>query len=154
MKKNGHKNAFSSTEEFAYFIEDNNPDFVEPESAELMDIALNFRATQSVSYKAAQRLQDGHVELQYANIVNGTASGSTGSVKIPETFRISIPVFAGVSAPPYELEARLRYRLAGGNVAIWYDLVRPHKVFERACKDLYVEVADGTARTLLLGTTD
>lgn len=152
--RNGPQKAFDSTEEFAYFIEDNAPDFVRPEAAELMDVALNFRASQSVSYKAAQRLQDGHVELQYANIVNGAASGSSGSVKIPETFEIEIPLFAGPTAPPYKVEARLRYRIVAGAVKLWYDLVHPHKVLETAFNDLYTEVSDGTDRDVLLGTTD
>lgn len=152
--RNGANKGFDSTEEFAYFIEDNAPDFVRPEAGELMDVALNFRATQSVSYKAAQRLQDGHVELQYANIVNGTTSGSSGFVRIPETFEISIPLFAGPSALPYKVEARLRYRIVSGSVKLWYDLVRPHKVLEQGFKDLYTEVGDGTQKGVLLGITD
>lgn len=150
----GIAHAFKSTEEFAYFIEDNAPDFVKPEAAASMEIAVNFRATEQVSYSKAQRLNDGHVELAYTRLVNGAASGSTGKVVIPEIFELSIPLFAGLTSPNYTLEARLRYRITGSGVVLWYDLVRPHKVLEAGFKSLFTEIHDGTTREVFVGVTD
>jgi uncharacterized protein YfdQ (DUF2303 family) len=150
--RNGSDNAFDSTTEFAYFIENNAPDIIKPSAAELMEMALNFKVSQATSYRAVQRLNDGHMDVQFVNEVNGTAQ--PGSVKIPEQFTIEIPLFMGLTAPPKEIEARFRYRLNGGQLRLWYDLVRPQRVIEDAFKDLFREVMDGTSKTVLVGTTD
>lgn len=145
------RKAFESTEKFAYFLEDNLPDIVEPSGAELMEVALNFRVNQAVAFSAAQRLSDGHAEIAYTNQVDGSSATRAGTVRIPETFKIEIPVFAGVGARRYAVDARFRYRLNNGALKLWYELVRPHKVLELAFNDLWVEVGDGTRRTILLG---
>lgn len=154
MGHNGFGKAFDSTEEFAYFIEDNAPDFVDPEAAAMMDMALNFKVASAASYRAVQRLQDGNVDLQYVNDVKATAGANSGSVKVPEQFVIEIPLFSGLSAPPRRIEARFRFRLHEGRLKLWYELVRPHRVLEAAFKDLIREVSDGTTRDVLIGTTD
>lgn len=151
---NGREKLFKSTEEFAYFLEDNLPDIVEPSGAEMMQMALDFRVNQEVRYSAAQRLQDGHVEMQFQSIVEGTAAGRAGTIRIPETFRIEVPVFAGVDCHIYSVDARFRYRLSQQGLVLWYELVRPHKVLELAFKDLWMEIGDGTAKDILLGTPE
>lgn len=149
-----HKKAFESTEEFAYFIENNAPDFVNPDAATMLEMALNFRVTSSAQYKAVQRLQDGNVELQYVNVVEGQATARGGAVKIPEEFEISVPLFAGPAEVPRQVHARLRYRLGAGGVKLWYELIRPHKVLEAGFKQLFTDISDGTKRTVLLGQSD
>lgn len=145
---------FKSTEEFAYFLEDNLPDVIEPAGAELVEIALNFRVNQAASYSNAQRLSDGHIEMAYQNTVEGSAVGAAGKVRIPEEFKISVPVFAGLESKTYDVAARFRYRLTSGGLKLWYELVRPHKVLEQAFEDLWVEIGDGTKRDILLGVPE
>lgn len=151
-----NKKPFESTDKFAYFLEDNLPDIVSPTGAELMEVALNFRVNQTVSFSSAQRLQDGHAEISYVNQVEGQAQSSTaGKIRIPEIFKIAIPVFAGVDCHLYEVDARFRYRLKGAEgLKLWYELVRPHKVMEKAFHDLWAEVGDGVERDILLGTPE
>ena len=104
-------------------------DIIKPEAAKMMQIALNFRLKSDVRFASAARLQSGEIDFSYANIVTATAgSDKGGRVSIPETFTIEIPVFGGIAARKYTIEARFRYRLKEGALSIWYDLVRPHKV--------------------------
>jgi uncharacterized protein YfdQ (DUF2303 family) len=153
MAKNGQKASFDSTEEFAYFIENNMADFTDPPAAAMLEMALNFKVAQSVTYKAARRLQDGQVNLEYVNEVNGTAGA--GGVRIPEEFEIEIPIFAGLAEPPEKIKARLRYRLANGHLKLYYDLVRPEKILESAFKRLYNDIHEGIGATSMhLGITD
>lgn len=145
---------FTGTTEFAYFLEDNFPDIAQPAGAELMELALNFRVNQQVSYRSAQRLQDGHVEFQYANIVTGGGEGQAGSQKMPEVFKITVPVFAGIDAPRYEVDARFRYKVKDGALFLRYELVRPHKVLEQAFQDLWRSIGEKTSTTILLGVPE
>lgn len=145
---------FDSTEKFAFFLEDNAPDVIEPSGAELIEVALNFRVNQDVRYSAAQRLNDGHIEMAFQNIVNAEAQGAAGKVRIPELFKIEIPVFAGIDCRTYQVDARFRYRLKDNGLKLWYELVRPHKVLELAFNDLWAEIGDGTKKDILLGTAE
>lgn len=150
-KHNGSGAAFAGTEAFATFLEENSPDIIEPDPATFMDLALNFRVNESVSFSQLQRLTDGHVQLAFNKIVDGSSQGAGGTIKMPEFFRISVPVFAGIDAPKYECDARFRYRLQGSTVKIWYDLVRPHKVVEKAFKEVWNGIAAGIKAPILLG---
>lgn len=152
------RDPFESTEALAIFIEDNLPDFVQPAGATMLEIALNFRVSQSVRYGAARRLADGHVELSYDNVVEGSAGNGGGSyggrMSIPEEFTLRMPVLAGVNQPSYEVRARFRYRLVNGALRLWYELIRPHKVEEAAFTDLWQKIGEGTGRTILLGSPE
>lgn len=129
-------------EDFAFFIENNMPDFKDPEGARMLEIALNFRVKNNVAFRSALKLQDGSVDLQYTEQVEGGA-GRTGNTKVPETFKIEIPVWAGLDAKAYVVEARLRYRVGNGVLAIRYELVRSHKVVEKAFGDVLDQIKKG-----------
>jgi uncharacterized protein YfdQ (DUF2303 family) len=138
---------FSGNEELAFFIEENMQDFVEPTGARMAEVALNFRLKADVEFTSVQRLQDGHIQFGYQNNVNADAGGAA----IPETFRVRIPVFAGINARLYDVNARFRFRKVGSGVIFWYDLIRPHKVIEQAFRDLWSLVGEKTEQTIILG---
>lgn len=128
-----------SQEEFAYFIEDNMPDFAEPSGARMLEIAINFRVKQGVHFNSGMRLTDGTVSLEY-NEVNTAGAGKAGKFNIPEKFKILIPVWSGLDQEKYEFEAFLRWKLSDGNLAIRYELQRPGKVVEKAFRDTLEEI--------------
>ena len=76
------------------------------------------------------------------------------SVRLPDQITLSIPVFENET--PSLLYARLRYRIApaDGKLAIWYELVRPHKTLEAAFHDVWKRIADETSVPILLGTPE
>lgn len=154
-KHNGSGAAFNSNESFALFLEENALDIVKPDAAQMLQIALNFRVNADVRFSTSQRLQDGNVELAFANVVNASA-GSTagGKLKIPETFTIEIPVFAGLNAKKYKVEARFRYRLREGSLSLWYELIHSRKAMEQAFKDIWAQIEKATKATILHGTPE
>ncbi len=132
---------------FAEFLQDNLPDVVKPEGAALLEMALNFEAAQSGAFVAAQRLQDGSHNLTWK-----ADNNASGSVKLPELIELSIPVFENEAVS--SLTARLRYRVTEGRLAIWYELVRPHKTLEAAFRQCWTSIADATSLPILLGTPE
>lgn len=150
-----NKSDFSGNDAFAIWLEDNAIDIIEPSAASMMDIALNMRVSQSQGFAKALRLQDGSVQFTYSNEVNGqVGSGEAGHLMIPESFKIQIPVFAGLRAPKYELEAKFRYRLASGQLHVRYELVRPHKVIDAAFEDLIAKIERDTGKTVFFGSPE
>lgn len=117
-----------------------------------MDVALNMRIRQGQVFGKKVRLNDGNIVLEYTNAVNGSSqTAAGGKVAIPEKFEISIPVFKGLDAKRYTVEARFRYRLTGGALKIQYELVRPAKVMEAAFKEMLAEIQKAAKTTVLFG---
>ena len=132
---------------FAEFLQDNLPDVVEPNGSDLLQMALNFEAAQAGTVVAAQRLQDGSHNLTWK-----ADNNASGSVKFPETITIRIPVFENDAAQP--IVARLRYRIKEGALAIWYELVRPHKELETAFRATWARIAQDAGAVILLGSPE
>ena len=51
----------------------------------------------------------------------------------------------------WRVDVRFRYRIDGGNLVMWLELVRPHKVVEQAVKDLREKIAAATELQILNG---
>lgn len=115
-------------EEFAQFIEDNVVDIRTPVGADVLDVARNLQANKKVAFSSAIRLADGQQQFTYEEVIDG--SSSKGTIKVPETFVLGIPVFFGGIL--YEVTARLRYRIDGGKLALWYELYRPEYIEQDA----------------------
>lgn len=144
---------FESNDQFAVWLEDNLADVTDPPNSSLLEIALNFRVNQAASFSNAVRLSDGDTQFSFTNTVEGSSTnGQGGQVKIPEIITIDMPVFEGANSPKYELKAKFRYRLSGGRLNIWFELVRPHKVVEAAFKAMVDQIQTATKETVLFGT--
>lgn len=132
---------------FAQFIEDNLLDIVEPSGADMLEISRSLEAKKKVNFSSSIRLANGQTELTYEEEIQGTAS--KGKLNIPETFSIGIAVFE--SGDKYRVDARLRYRIDGGSLQIWYDLIRPHKVLEDAVMNVWKAIETKTGKTIFNG---
>lgn len=126
-------------EEFGLFIEQNLLDIIEPNGAEMLEIALSMRANTAIKFERATRLDNGQVSFAYHEHIDGKA-GANGQLKIPESFTLGMKLYHGME--PYKIEAKLRYRIKDGNLSIWYDLVRPHKVIEANSDDAMKLIED------------
>lgn len=135
-------------EQFAQFIEDNLPDIAQPPAADMLEISRTLEAKKKVNFASGVRLSNGQNELTYEEQISGTAS--KGKLVVPEEFTIGIPVLEGGAR--YAVTARLRYRIGdGGRMAMWFELVRPHKILEDAVKDVCKDIADKTGIAILNG---
>ena len=132
---------------FAEFLQDNLPDVTQPAGGDLLQLALNFEASHAGHYMAAQRLQDGSHDLSWKSDNN-----ASGTVKLPEHISLRIPVFENEAAR--DLTARLRYRVAEGKLAIWFELVRPHKVLEAAFLETWQRIRTEAEAVILLGSPE
>jgi len=120
--------------DFAQFIEDNLPDITNPDSATMLEIAKRLTAKKKVAFTSGLRLDNGEIQFTYEEQVEGSA-GPRGQFAIPQEFTITVPIFEGDAK--YNITARFRYRLGeGGDLIIWYDLLRPHKMIEDAVAHL------------------
>ena len=134
--------------EFARFIEDNVKDIREPDGADVLEVARQLEVKKKVEFASAIRLTDGSREFTY----NEDAEGSTrrGQLTVPEEFKLGIPVFLGGEL--YEVLARLRYRIDGGQLALWYDLLRPHEIERDVFGTLVEKIAAGVKTDVLMAT--
>lgn len=137
-----------SQEQFAQFIEDNLPDIAQPPAAEMLEISRTLEAKKKVNFASGIRLSNGQNELTYEESISGTAG--KGKFVVPEMFVIGIPVLEGGAR--YAVEARLRYRIGEkGNLTMWYELVRSHKIMEDAVKAVCEEIETQTELKILNG---
>lgn len=143
----GQNGKGKSQTDFAKFIEDNLPDIVHPSGADMLTISRTLEAKKDVTFRSATRLSDGAQEFVYSEDVQGTAG--KGSLSIPETFDIGIPVFNGGQG--YRVTARLRYRISEGRLVLWYELLREHKVIEDALAQVRKDIEAGTGIKAFVG---
>lgn len=111
--------------ELAQFIERHVKDFAEPSGAEMLTMATNFQVNRKVTYGNAVNLSTGEVQFEYSN-----ASGGKGTMTVPDTFKIGIPVFK--NGDHYEVIAKLRYRLHDENLVLMYELVNDDDILRDA----------------------
>lgn len=114
--------------EFAKFIEDNLPDVQHPSGSDILTISRTLEAKKKVDFQSGVRLDNGEVQITFNEEIQGTAG--KGTIEVPETFELGIPVFEG--GDHYALTARLRYRINDGQLAMWFDLLRPERLLEDA----------------------
>ncbi|WP_407715760.1 DUF2303 family protein [Comamonas testosteroni] len=119
-----------------------------PDGATLLEICRTLAAKKDVEFKSAVRLGDGSTQFTYNEEVRGSASN--GTLEIPEQFSIGVPVFE--NGAKYRQDVRFRYRIKeGGQLIMWLELIRPHKVIEDAVKQLRAQIASETGLTVLNG---
>lgn len=124
-------------EAFARFIEDNLPDIASPPGADLLELVKALEVRNDVRWTGKVNLVDGSRQLFYEEKVEGQGKGD---LRIPETFTLGIAPFEGID--PYQLTARLRYRVMSGNLFMWIDLHRPNKVVDDAFKSIVDSIRD------------
>ena len=117
--------------EFAEFIEDNIKDLAVNDQA-LLDVATTLSANTATEWSSARRLDNGQVQLVYKESIEARA-GASGSIDIPRVFQLGLRIFENGTA--YAIRARFKYRLAQGNVKMWFELDRVDDCIKDAFKD-------------------
>ncbi len=132
--------------DFSQFLEDNVKDIREPDGADVLEIARQLEVKKKVEFASALRLSDGQREFTYNEEVDG--STRRGQMKVPEEFTLGIPVF--VDGESYQVTARLRYRIDGGQLKLWYDLLRPHEIERDAFGQIVTQIEGGVKTDVLM----
>lgn len=136
--------------EFATFIENNLADIATaegfPTGTDMLHVSTNLEITQDSSIKSAIRLQSGGVRISYIEDENAETAKF---MEVFSQFAIGIPVFRG--SDPYQVNARLKYRLNGGKLKFWYELIRADKVMEASARTLTAKIHEQTTFPIFHG---
>ena len=117
-------------EAFAEHVENGLTELLEPEAAEMLEIAQRFHATTAAQFKSARRLSSGEQQFAYEETVNADA----GTIEIPQRLKIAVAPFYGSAR--YEIGAWFRWRLpTRDRVTMGYKLDRPNDVIRAAFVD-------------------
>lgn len=144
-----HNRDLMGQTEFAELLEDNLPSIVEPDGAELLELAQTFTANTEVAFKSGALLADGSRELLYSE--NIEASGGRGGKKIV------IPKRIVLALAPYEdndlmpVSARFRYRISDGNLRLGYVLDGVDEILSQAFTHVVAQVEDRIGRDVMRG---
>jgi uncharacterized protein YfdQ (DUF2303 family) len=128
-------------DEFANFLEDHLADVVEPDAADLLEIASSLSVTSGVQFKQAIRLANGEVSFQYTEEHNATG-GRQNQLKIPTSVTLALTPFEGGAA--FKVPARFRYSLREGKLSMRLILDRPDQILRSSIDDVCREIAAAT----------
>jgi len=138
-----------SQEAFAEFLEGHLAEIVEPDGAQLLEVATSLQAHIGATMKSAIRLDSGQVQVAYEETIEASA-GKAGKLTIPTRLTLALTPFEG--GEPYKVEARFRYRLANGTLKLGVILDRPDDILRAAFADVVKKVEDDTSITVFYGT--
>ena len=142
-----HDNVLMSQEDFALHIEDSFAEVREPDSAFMLELAQTFQTRTDVRFGQSTLLNSGQRQFQYEENTTATA-GVRGDIVVPTEFTLGIAPFEGTQ--PYEITARLRYRVSEGKLKIGYKLVGPRNVERAAFGDVRAEIEELTTLKVFL----
>lgn len=144
---NKNNNVRMTQEEFALFIEENLREIIEPNGADMLQIAATLKAKNNIDFKSSTRLDNGEIQFAYIESIQGQA-GINGQMTIPEVFSLAIAPF--LRGAPYQIEARLRYRINPSGLQLWYTLIRPHTFADHAFTEIVDRIKEKMAKGQLV----
>lgn len=124
---------------FAEFIEQNIKSIApasetnKTSGTALLEMVLAFQETRVAEFKSVTRLNDGTYQMAFSNEKTGS-----GNTQLPEKISLAISPFHNGTA--YQIDARFRYRLREGRLALWYELIEPKKIIEHAYNEILVDL--------------
>lgn len=125
--------------QFAEFLEDHQFNVIDPESAVVEEAVKNLEANKTVVFKSGVNLHNGATEFKY---VESIEDNRQQTLKVPNKLVLGIQPFN--FGKPYEVLARLRYRLNDGKLSFTYVLDRPDRVLKDAFQKVVKEVGELT----------
>ncbi len=121
--------------DFVAFLEENVIDIIEPEPASMLELAKDFSANKTISFKSARRLDNGDRKLTYVE-----ETGTSGGIEIPQKIKLSMPIF--FREEPVEFSAWFRYRINDGELKLGFDMLRMEPVLQAAFNSAVYRVSE------------
>lgn len=140
--------SYGSQRDFAEHIEEGLAEIRSPAAADVLEFAQSMQATVTADFKSAARLDDGTITVQWAETIDARA-GRAGDVTIPQEIILGIAPFYGEQ--PYEIRARVRYRIAAGELKIGYALDRPDVVIRDCLMGIRDRLVDTFGDVVFVG---
>ncbi len=143
--------ALFSLSEFAAWLEDNLPavpgEREMPNEADIFQMIRGFSANSEKSLRNKTALQDGGVQFEFDADETG---GAPLSVVMFERLALEFTLFDG-SSNAYRAEVRLKCREREGKVMVWYELIRPDRIFKSAVADTLARIKQATGLPVIMG---
>lgn len=127
--------------DFAEFLQDFAPSIVEPSSAKILTVAMNFKAHRKAEFESAVDLDTGDVAFRYSEQTNAKAAPKAGDIEVPREFVVSLSPFLGMD--PVPVTARLRFDVQKEGLQIGFRLVRPDLVRRDAFTAIRNKLGEG-----------
>jgi uncharacterized protein YfdQ (DUF2303 family) len=143
--------------ELGMFLEANVGDIVSPHDSKLptgsdvLGFVLTLQDNRKVKYGSGVNLQNGMVQIEFTEEGD---SATKGKLELFREFALGLRPFANGAA--YQLRAFLRYRVDrnSGELTFWYELQRPDRVLEDACKETVAQIREKAGVPVLFGRPD
>jgi uncharacterized protein YfdQ (DUF2303 family) len=134
--------------DFAEFIETNASDIADPASSIMIEVAHHMSASKGATFESKVNLENGSFVFKHTEEVK--AMRKDGTTEVPATFKLGFTVYRG-STQPFEIEAKLRYRIENGQLLLWYSIPKLDRLLEMAFKDVVDQVNKATEIEILHG---
>ena len=129
---------------FAEFLDENAQDIIDPDPADMIEVARELEATQGVSFKAATRLQTGERSITYE-----TETHTKGDIKVPTQFTLQIPLFQGEE--PVDIKASFRFRPRADGLKLGFVWRRVDYRIQAEFAQIATRVAENTGLPVMFG---
>lgn len=138
--------------DFAVFVEAHLAQILNPSGADMLELIQTLEGTSDARYTSATRLSNGMSKFVYEVDVSlkGNTGTTPGAVEFPTELALALAPFEG--GPAYKVTARLRYRLQGGKITFWYELVDLHLVVKTALAEIDAKFSDELGITPFAGS--
>ena len=118
--------------------------------AKLVEMARNLEATISGKFSSAIRANDGSINFHYVkDVMAQTSTNADGKVQLPTEVKLMLKPYESLP-DRYAVTGKLRYRISGGKLALWFDLFGVDEAIEQAFGDLTSAVIAQVAPTQVL----
>ena len=134
-----------SQADFAEHVEDHLANFLAPTAADMLELAQHFKANRSVEFEAGHRTKSGATTLVYRETDKARA-GVKGDLEIPDRLELKIAPWRGFNE--YKVDARFRYRITNGQLAMSVALERPHDILDAAFEHVTKQIEEETGHQI------
>jgi uncharacterized protein YfdQ (DUF2303 family) len=136
---------------FATWLEDNMGLIKEPAGADLLEFIQSLEGSSSVRFNAACRLKSGGNRLDYEEDVTlkGNSATQNGAVELPNTIMAGLRPFVG--SQPYEVRARLKFRIEGRKLSLWFETIALPSIVRDSVMLLVQQIETETGLKPLIG---
>lgn len=115
---------------FAEFLTDRRGEVIDPDAATMVELAQTFQAHTEVTFRSRVSLASGAVQFMYDENSTGQGVTNTGSIPVPESIRLRMPIVEGGDV--VELTARLRWRTDRNGLRLGYVIENQTEVWRDA----------------------
>lgn len=127
-----------SQEELAEFLEEHLLEVVDPDGSTLLEVTRTFQATTGATFRRAQSLHSGQVQITWQEEGEAKA-GTSGQLEVPREFTIRVRPFVGTSH--VDVKGMFRYRVSSGSLQLGFRLLNLDEHRRAAVEDILGDVS-------------